>query len=232
MAISAATLLDIWEAGAAQPPLARVLALLAPLFPETAVAELPVGARDALLLLVREWLFGAQMECIAVCPACTARLEFSLATTALRALAPATAVQQLDVGGQQLAFRLPASADLLALPPGPAATRRLIERCLVDAPAMLSDEALAAVATAMAAADPLLDLRIELACPDCGHRWAAPFDIAGFVWQELDRWARRLLRDVHTLARAYGWSEREILALSSQRRALYLQMVNDERSAG
>ncbi|WP_322486837.1 hypothetical protein [Chloroflexus sp.] len=232
MAISAATLLDIWEAGAAQPPLARALALLAPLFPETAVAELPVGARHGLLLLVREWLFGAQMECVAVCPACAARLEFALATTALRALAPATVVQQLDVGGQQLAFRLPASADLLGLPPGPAAIRCLIERCLIDAPAMLSDETLAAVATAMADADPLLDLRIELACPDCGHTWAAPFDVAGFVWQELDRWARRLLRDVHTLARAYGWRESEILALSPQRRALYLQMVNDERFAG
>ncbi|MFN3373552.1 MAG: hypothetical protein ACK44M_08320 [Chloroflexus sp.] len=232
MTISAAMLLDIWEAGAAQPPLARALALLAPLFPETAVAELPVGARDALLLLVREWLFGVQMECVAMCPACAIRLEFSLATTALRALAPTTAVQSLDVGGQQLTVRLPASADLLALPSDPAATRYLIERCLIDAPAVLSDEALAAAATAMAAADPLLDLRIELACPDCGHTWAAPFDIAGFVWQELDWWARRLLRDVHTLARAYGWHEREILALSPQRRALYLQMVNDERSTG
>ncbi len=232
MAISTAMLLDIWEAGAAQPPLVRALALLAPLFPETAVAELPVGARDALLLLVREWLFGVQMECVAMCPACTTRLEFTLATTALRALAPTTAVQSLDVGGQQLAVRLPASADLLALPPGPAATRRLIERCLIDAPAVLSDEALAAAATAMAAADPLLDLQIELACSDCGHTWAAPFDIAGFVWQELDRWARRLLRDVHTLARAYGWHEREILALSPQRRAFYLQLVNDERSVG
>ncbi|WP_322513380.1 hypothetical protein [Chloroflexus sp.] len=232
MTISAATLLAIWEVGVAQPPVARALALLEPLFPETAVADLPVGARDGLLLLVREWLFGAQMECVAACPACATRLEFSVTTTALRALAPAMAVQQLEINGRQLAFRLPASTDLLALPPGPAAMRHLIERCLIDAPATLSEGELTAIATAMAAADPLLDLQIELTCPDCGHAWAAPFDVAGFVWQELDRWARQALRDVHTLARAYGWRESDILALSPRRRALYLQMVHDERSAG
>jgi hypothetical protein len=32
--------------------------------------------------------------------------------------------------------------------------------------------------------------------------------------------------DVHALASAYGWSEREILALSDTRRRLYLEMVS------
>ncbi|GIV90712.1 MAG: hypothetical protein KatS3mg055_3230 [Chloroflexus sp.] len=232
MAISAATLLNIWETGTTQAPVVRVLTLLTPLFPETPVAELPIGMRDSLLLLVREWLLGTQMDCVAVCPGCATRVEFVVATTALRALAPTITEQQLTIGEQQLAFRLPASIDLLALPRDSAATRHLIERCLIEAPMTLSDEILTAVATAMTEADPLLDLRIALNCPDCGHTWVAPFDVAGFVWQELDRWVRRLLRDVHSLARAYGWEESAILALSPQRRALYLQMVNDERSVG
>ena len=37
--------------------------------------------------------------------------------------------------------------------------------------------------------------------------------------------ARALLAAVHTLARAYGWSEPDVLALSEQRRAAYLEMV-------
>lgn len=230
--VSAATLLTIWETGSAQPPLVRALSLLAPFFPETALTDLPIGARDALLLLVREWLFGTQMTCVATCPACTTRLEFTLTTTDLRALAPTTAVQQLEIDGYHLAFRLPASADLLALTPGAATTRQLVERCLLEAPAELTEDALAAVGMAMAQADPLLDLRIEVTCPACSHGWVAPFDVMAFVWQELDHWAQRLLRDVHTLARAYGWRESDILALSPQRRAFYLQLVNNERSAG
>ena len=37
--------------------------------------------------------------------------------------------------------------------------------------------------------------------------------------------AKRLLMDVHLLARAYGWSEAEVLALSPARRRFYLEMV-------
>ncbi|HEX2516118.1 MAG TPA: phage baseplate protein, partial [Chloroflexota bacterium] len=37
--------------------------------------------------------------------------------------------------------------------------------------------------------------------------------------------ARRLLREVHTLARAYGWREAEILALPGRRRQTYLDLV-------
>ena len=44
-------------------------------------------------------------------------------------------------------------------------------------------------------------------------------------WAELDAWARRLLLDVHTLARAYGWSERDILQLTETRRQFYLNLI-------
>ncbi len=37
--------------------------------------------------------------------------------------------------------------------------------------------------------------------------------------------AKRLLSEVHALASAYGWSEREILGLSVARREFYLGMV-------
>jgi hypothetical protein len=41
----------------------------------------------------------------------------------------------------------------------------------------------------------------------------------------MDARARALLAEVHSLARAYGWTEPEILALSPQRRAAYLEMA-------
>ena len=70
--------------------------------------------------------------------------------------------------------------------------------------------------------DPLLYyLHTKFVSPEAG----GPTDIAGFFWAELDAWARRLLREIHTLARFYGWSEAEILALSPLRRRCYLEMV-------
>ena len=42
---------------------------------------------------------------------------------------------------------------------------------------------------------------------------------------ELEAQAKRLLRSVHVLASAYGWSESEILALSEARRDAYVELV-------
>ena len=69
-------------------------------------------------------------------------------------------------------------------------------------------------------------MRFSLTCQGCGHEWAAVFDIVTFFWAELVAQAKRLLREVHQLARAYGWRESEILAMSSQRRHTYLELVN------
>jgi hypothetical protein len=49
-----------------------------------------------------------------------------------------------------------------------------------------------------------------------------PFDIVTFLWREIENLAGHLLRDVHTLASAYGWRESDILALSAARRDFYL----------
>lgn len=40
--------------------------------------------------------------------------------------------------------------------------------------------------------------------------------------------ASRLLREVHALARAYHWSERELLALPLPRRTAYLQLLAED----
>jgi hypothetical protein len=78
----------------------------------------------------------------------------------------------------------------------------------------------------MVQADPQADVQLALTCPACGHQWEATFDIASFFWSEIDSWAHRILREVHTLASAYGWREADILAMSPQRRQLYLEMVS------
>ena len=77
----------------------------------------------------------------------------------------------------------------------------------------------------MGAADPQAEITFALDCPGCGQGWNALFDVATFFWSELAAEARRLLREIDAIARAYGWSERDILGLSAGRRQSYLETI-------
>ena len=83
---------------------------------------------------------------------------------------------------------------------------------------------LRAVEDALEAADPNADFALDLRCELCGHSGIAQLDIGELLWDEVDARARALLADVHVLAHAYGWTEREILSLGDERRAAYLAM--------
>ena len=75
------------------------------------------------------------------------------------------------------------------------------------------------------AADPLADPRLDVACPACGRHMDASVDPGALLWDDVQAYARSVLGQVHTLARAYGWTEREVLSLSPRRRAAYLEMA-------
>ena len=72
----------------------------------------------------------------------------------------------------------------------------------------------------------ILSVPAVRACPTCGAVSQPVLDPAALVWREFAALARRLEDEVHVLARAYGWSEPEILALSEQRRRRYVERVN------
>jgi hypothetical protein len=91
----------------------------------------------------------------------------------------------------------------------------------------LPAEVVEAIVNEMARRDPQADIRFALSCPDCAHQWEAIFDIVSFAWNEISAWAGRLMRQVHTLALAYGWREIDILAMSSWRRQAYLEMLGE-----
>ena len=82
---------------------------------------------------------------------------------------------------------------------------------------------LRALADRLDASDDPADIVIAMSCPACSGTWEAPFDIASYFYAELTALARRLLEEVHVLASAYGWSERNILAMSPARRQFYLE---------
>ncbi|MGW8392265.1 T4 family baseplate hub assembly chaperone [Pseudoduganella sp. HUAS MS19] len=240
-ALSAMALMDIWERGRAQGPLPRAALLLAAAYPSTPpgqLAQMPIGQRDALLLALREATFGSRIASVAPCPQCGEQLELAFSHADLPQQRSADdEPHQLEVDGYALRFRCVNSDDLAALCAGIAGQSaprlELLGRCVLEAwqadtqvrvdrlPAHVLD----AVEARMAQADAGADLRIAVECPACGHRWQALFDIVSFFWDEIESWACRLLREVHALASAYGWSESEILGLSPFRRRCYLEMV-------
>jgi hypothetical protein len=87
------------------------------------------------------------------------------------------------------------------------------------------ESALESLGERLAQADPLAEIQIHLRCPQCGAEQNEVFDVVTFMWAQIDARARRLIAEVHTLAREYGWSEREVLDLSEVRRALYLELA-------
>ncbi len=245
-ALSAAELLDVWERGQGQLLPQQALLLLSaasPDIPADRLGELSIGQRDARLLTLREWTFGSQWVSLAACPACHEQLERTLTTADI--LPPGLEAEEgevdagplsLSVGGYQVQFRLPNSQDLVAVAEcgDVAAGRRLLlERCLLAArrgdesisASELPADVVEALTARMAEADPLSDLRPHWDCPLCGHQWQASLDVASFFWKELSAWAERTLYQVHGLARAYGWREADVLALSPWRRQYYLDLA-------
>jgi hypothetical protein len=140
------------------------------------------------------------------------------------------------VGEVEVRFRAPAHADLLAASAAEdagAAARILLARCVLAAnlggePVSVTDlsaEVVEALDTALAQHDPHADLRLATTCAACGHAFELAVDPSGLYWAELAEHARRLLVDVHRLAAAYGWSERDILTIDPARREAYLELV-------
>jgi hypothetical protein len=232
-------ILGVWERGEGQPAWRRALALLSASGRAAGaeLASIPIGRRDALLLELREQFFGNLLTGVTSCPACSEEIELTFeAAEVRRGGGEPPATFSVTAGGYDVVLRLPGTSDVasIACADSIAAARwALFAHCVItarrgDAPveaAGLPPEIIDAAAARMAELDPQADVTMEVACPSCAHAWLEPFDIVAFLWSELAAAARRLLREVHQLAAAYGWSEGEILALSPARRGVYLEML-------
>lgn len=126
-------------------------------------------------------------------------------------------------------FRVPDGADqeaVAGIEDPREARRALASRCAEGQLAgELSDEDLDRAETALEAVAPEVVTRAQAACPDCGE--AAEVHLDPYVC--LGAANSGLFLDVHTLASAYHWSEREILAMPRDRRRLYLSLVDQSR---
>jgi hypothetical protein len=210
--------------------------------PETSpekLTQLSIGQRDTLLLTLREWTFGSDLNSLATCPSCGEYLELNFTVADIQVSPEVNPTQEhsLSFADYEVSFRLPNSSDLATIAGHQdtlAARQTLLEICVLVASYQgesfsiqeLPSPVMEAVVEKMAQADPQADVQLALSCPGCKHQWQATFDIVSYFWSEINAWAKRILLEVHTLASAYGWGEADILAMSPRRRQLYLEMVS------
>lgn len=234
--LSQRELLGAWEAALANVPAARAIDLLRAA-DEPVPERLPVGRRDALLIDLREQLFGSRLSAMVNCPGCGEQQEFEIQARDVR-VAAVNDADDLSVtcADVTVTFRLPDTRDVLAAARGTdaaGARNILLERCVLAAQAGDRDiaacdlpaEVVDAISRRMAEADPQAETELSFQCAACRHIWTAVFDIASFLWSEIHAWAARTLHEIHQLAAAYGWSEGESLSVSPWRRSRYLEMI-------
>lgn len=237
--LSASDLIRISEAVQGQRPLDQALTILRAGFPELdgeSLADLPIHDRDCLLFELRQQTLGARLRGRAECPHCRASLEFETHTTDFQdAGRSGKAEHTFERDGLRVTFRVPTSRDIAAVAnaspeDGP---RRLAERCIVkidrEGTAASLEECAAdlikEVANRLCEREPRAETLVNVICPECNFGWKIMLDVGSFFAVEIEALAKRLLLEVHALARAYGWSEREILSLSARRRHTYLELV-------
>lgn len=240
--LSSQDILQLWERGEDRHPVDRALLLLTVSCPERSreeLAELSIGQRDKLLMTFWELTFGPRLKSYAECPRCGEALEFSLGVQDLLRMDAEEAAESEGILRREefeAQFRLPNSVDLaqVAFYQDIAEARTfLVRRCVLQAwqgaaeieVEKLPEPFIVELGNKISEQDPLAEVRIHLRCSRCEHRWPVMLDMVSFFWAEIAAQAKRLLREIHTLAWAYGWREADILAMNPRRRRRYLEMV-------
>lgn len=220
-------LLSLEDAGEALSPPRRALLLAAHAPGPPPDAGEPVGHTHARLLRLHQELAGSMMEGTVGCPSCAATVELSVDCEELLASEPEVLVHPapLATGSGTVAWR-PVSYDDLAAAAETEdecqAVAAVLSRC-VDGE--VTDQLRPSLCTAMAQADPLAEIEVELACPECGEPVHALLDVLDFTWARVVARAQALLVEIDVLARVYSWSEAEILALPSARRRRFVELA-------
>lgn len=170
------------------------------------------------------------------CRQCAADFDFHLdyADLPVKPAAAGFPYARITIARHHLTLRVPTGADQVCILREPDEHRRsaLLRRLEVRdpgtasaLPATLAEADIACCEAALDALAPEVVCEVAASCPECGAANAVRLD----PYAALGRSAAPLLTEVHRLAWHYHWSEAEILALPSGRRAHYLRLIDAAR---
>jgi hypothetical protein len=210
--------------------------------PESAVGvdSLNVSDRDLLVAELYARCYGDRIDLSTECRECGQRFGVDFSLAAFVAAALRRPEQELAVDGPDddgayhlpdgTRFRLPCVADeraVVGLPLGES-VRALLSRCVLEGDLERCAEA---VQTAMEGLAPPLSTEVRASCALCGAEQRVAFDMLSFFAAALAQERPLLVREVHCLARAYGWGHEEIMALPRSQRRDYVALVLAENEA-
>lgn len=195
---------------------------------------LTVTDLEAMLLLLRQMVFGDLVRADVLCPAegCRARIDVSFRIGdylahhkphSPRGLEPADEAGWFRFREERVKFRLPTGADQAAIAREPRPERALIGRCIQ--PPEISVRLRKRVERAMESLAPSLSHILQGKCPECQAAVGIYFDVQQFILREFRDQAAFVYQDIHLLALHYNWSEERILALPRNRRVYYAEML-------
>ena len=198
------------------------------------VQALSSGTREWLLqkMALKFWPDLSWFE--GECPHCQNRFDLNLPlqTAPLSAAGPDFPVCEVETSLGTRQFEAPNGyherALLQALGQDPLADPRRILAALLSLHESHKSDATALTAADLEHIDDALDEMcpqvadwLETPCPNCNETLPLRFDPLTFGFPK----ETALLGDVHILAGAYGWREREVLDLPRHRRARYVSLI-------
>jgi hypothetical protein len=224
----------------AGPPIDRAALLVAASAPGLDADALTLGDFNRALLAIHALNWGETADAVARCPAdgCGARMDVPLDFGAMLTAwsdTPPNGPIVVESAGMRALLRPLRVGDLRAAVASADARAALVDRVVesvatpagapLPADALARDPAaLAAAEAALTDADPFARLTVRGACPACGRETPLTVEPMAFALAPLsDR--ERLLDEVDRIARAYHWSEAEILGLPVARRRAYLARI-------
>ena len=195
-----------------------------------------VDLAAAALLVRRVWIGGDDPGRGAVPePDCGGAIDIAFGIDdylAHRRPRPFGACQRRTVGTRRVGRSLSTAHDRRSRPrPRGSAdpVGALAEACVRPVP--VDAAVLRRVERALVKLAPPLEGRLTGICPLCCGAVEFSFDPIEYVLAELREASAGLLLQVHDLARAYHWSEDEILGLDRRRRHSYVALVRAELAA-
>ena len=232
-------IVEIWEKIFNQHSLESALIILNAVYPKMDkkdFAQISFGNRNYLLIQIYNTLFGKSLECVTICPECSYQLEFSLSTDEI-IFQPheQTKVYEFNRDNFKIIYKLPDSYDLASASKHneiQSARNELLNRCIIETiyddkkitALELPEEIIQKLSQEFADNDPNSEILINLVCQNCNSDWTSFFDISSFLVKSINFSAKNILRDVHTLALVYGWSEADILNMTPQKRNWYINL--------
>ena len=206
------------------------------------IEGLPVGERLAMLIKLVQSCGLDILTVTIACerPECGQSYELELDLPAFYELhRTATVVDRLEVEnrGSILSLRRPTAEDQYrwqvqnfknTKQAAEQMALSIVVESDMDMSSPIPEATIQAIGKVLQSADPLLAPMVRSECPDCGNWQEQPLDLGLVLLHHLEGIQTGVLEAIHQIARAYHWTEEQILNLPVKRREQYLNLISRE----